>query len=391
MRILVVSPVLPHLPSRDAARVATSHLAAQLSDRHTVGVVAATGAADTPIARAWLARRVAWLDTLPVRRWRHPISGRPADGLSALAGAVGRARALFRPDVVHLEGPLLAPLARVAGAPSVLACHESSALRAHDTARQPGPAWRRVRARLHERVESGWERHWFAGVAACVVESEEDRQAIAARIPFDRVEVLAAGIDAEQYAYRRVGEKARVVFTGQLGLPRDVEAARRLATAIMPRVRRRLPRAELLVASAESAATVRDLAGLEAVRVEGTLPDLRPSVWSGSVYVSPLDGGFGNKARLLEALALGTPVVASPASLSGLPDVLPGHHVLTAESDREFADAVSLLLREPVVANTFARNARELVERRFTWRTVAQRYEALYARLAGAAPAERAA
>lgn len=99
---------------------------------------------------------------------------------------------------------------------------------------------------------------------------------------------------------------------------------------------------------------------------------------------------FGRTARVLEALALGTPVVATSASLSGLDDVLPGHHVLTAQTDAEFADAVALLLREPVVANTIARNARDLVERRFTWRTVVQRYEALYARLAPAR-VERAA
>jgi glycosyltransferase involved in cell wall biosynthesis len=390
MRILVVSPVLPHLPSHDAARVAPSHLVTELSERHTVGVIAAMGAADTPIARAWLARRAAWLETLPARRWRHPISARPADGLHALAGSMRRACMVFRPDVIHLEGPLLAPLASMADRPAVLACHESSALRARDAARAPAPAWRRVRARLHEHREAGWERHWFSGVAACVVESEDDRQALATRMPFERIEVLPAGIDAGQHAYRRVGEPTRVIFTGHLGLPRDAKAAHRLATGILPLVRRRVPRAELLVASGESAASARHIAGLDGVRVEGSLPDLRPSVWSAAVYASPLDCGFGGKARLLEALALGTPVVASQASLSGLDDVLPGHHVLTAETDAEFADAIALLVREPVVANTFARNARELMERRFTWRAVAQRYEALYTRLASA-PAELAA
>ena len=384
MRILVVSPVLPHLPSHDAARLAPSHLIEQLSERHAVGVIAATGSADTPAARAWLGARAAWLETLPARRWRHPISGRPADGLAALAAAVRRAGVEFRPDVVHLEGTLLAPLARVAGAPSVLACHESAALRARDAARCAGAPWRRVRARLDERVETGWVREWFAAVAACVTGSEEDRRAIAAHLPFDRIEIIPAGIDASQYAYRRIGDAARLLFTGDLGAPRDVEAARRLATRILPLVRRRAPRAELLVAGAESAADARDLGGLDGVRVEGRLGDLRPSVWSAAVYVSPLDSGFGRKPRVLEALALGTPVVATAASLSGLDDVLPGHHVLTAQTDAEFADAVGLLLREPVVANTIARNARDLVERRFTWRTVVQRYEALYARLAPA-------
>lgn len=380
MRILVVSPVLPHLPSHDAARLGSSHLVDQLSERHAVGVVAATAGADTPAGRRWLSARTAHVLTVPARRWRHPLSGRPADGLAALAAAVRRAAGDLRPDVVHLEGSVLAPLARVVAAPSVLACHGSAAPRL-DAA---GAPWRRLRARLEERVETIWQREWLAGVAACVTDSEDDRRALAAHLPFERIEIIPAGIDTAQYAYRRIADASRLVFTGHLGTARDVEAARRLATGILPLVRRRLPRAELLVAGAGSAAGVRDLAALEGVRVEGHLGDLRPSLWSAAVHVSPLASGVGRATRVLEAMALGTPVVASPASLSGLADVLPGHHVLAAETDAEIADAVTRLLREPIVANTIAHNARDLVERRYTWPTVARRYEALYARLSPA-------
>jgi len=170
-----------------------------------------------------------------------------------------------------------------------------------------------------------------------------------------------------------------------------VEAARRLAGVILPRVRREVPRAELLLAGTGGAAdAARALARLPGVRVTGSLVDLRASVWGAAVYVSPLESGFGRKARLLEPMALGTPVVASPPMLSGMPDVLAGHHVLTADRDDEFAEAIRLLLPDPAVANTIARNARDLVERRFTWGAVGQRYETLYARLAPAPAVEAA-
>jgi glycosyltransferase involved in cell wall biosynthesis len=64
--------------------------------------------------------------------------------------------------------------------------------------------------------------------------------------------------------------------------------------------------------------------------------------------------------------------------------------VLAADGDADVADAVALLMREPVVASTLARNARALVERARGWRTVTQRYEAVYRRL-GERPLERAA
>ncbi|HET7341033.1 MAG TPA: glycosyltransferase, partial [Methylomirabilota bacterium] len=86
--------------------------------------------------------------------------------------------------------------------------------------------------------------------------------------------------------------------------------------------------------------------------------------------------------------ALGTPVVAARRCLSGLTHVLPGHHLLPAESDEELAEAALLVLREPVVAATLAANARQLVERRYTWMAIARSWESLWARTADlAAPA----
>jgi len=377
MRILIVSPALPHRPSHDAARLVVSQLIDHLSARHTIGVVAASGPADTAAARAWLAARAAPVELVAVDRWRRPLSGRPDHGLRTLAAAVRRASLAFEPDVVHLQSAVLAPLARVATAPCVLACHESPPARG--PARAPG--WQRLRARLAERRDRDWARAWFDGVSACVVDSQHDRRATSAYLPDDRLDVIAPGIDADRYPYRRIGAPARLVFTGDLGVPGDLEAARRLALAILPAVRRRMPRTELLVASTGTADPARELGRLEGVRVEGRLADLRPTVWGAAVYVSAAGTGAGRTARLLEALALGTPIVATAASLSRLDAVVPGHHVLTADGDGELVDAISLLMREPVVANTIARNARELVEQSLTWRAVAERYDDVYHRV----------
>jgi glycosyltransferase involved in cell wall biosynthesis len=381
MRILVVTPALPHLPSREPARLAPAHLLEHLTARHTIGVVAAAMPGDAPAARAWVTARASWFATVPAHRWRRPLSASPADGLELLAAAVRRACAEFRPDVVHLESALLAPLGRRVRGPCVLACHEAAAIRGRLTVPASGAPWARVRARLAARAEAAWERAWLGGVTACVVDAEEHRRAIAAHVPFERIDVIPTGIDAEQYGYRRAGEPGRVVFTGHLGTAGDLAAARRLATSILPLLRRRIARPELLVASVERAGPARTLTTHDGVRVAASVGDLRPSLWSAAAYASPSAAGPGRKARLLEALAAGTPVVASPASLSGLADVLPGHHALAADTDGDVADALALLMREPVVANTIARNARELVEQRFTWRAIAERYEALYERL----------
>jgi glycosyltransferase involved in cell wall biosynthesis len=382
MRLLFVTPRLPFLPCHDAARLAVSRLLDHLVDRHTVAVVAATRAGDTPAQRAWLAERAARIETVPVGAWRHAWTGRPGAGLLALDALARHVADRFAPDVIHLEGGVLAPLARTVAAPSLLACHEAATLRARDVRRAGESAPRRLAAWMDERAETAWAREWFRSAGACVVDSEEDRQALLEHMPLPHVAVVPGGIDDVTHAYRRRGEPRRLVFTGDLSAPRDVAAARRLATAILPRLRRAMPRVELLVAGAERAADgARALGTLPGVRVAGGLADLRASIWGAAVYVSPLQTGFGRKTRLFEPMALGTPVVASGPTLAGVPYVEPGQHVLVADSDDDFAEAIARLLREPLVANTLARNARTLIERRFTWAAVAERYEALYAGL----------
>jgi glycosyltransferase involved in cell wall biosynthesis len=382
MRIMMVSPLLPYLPCHEGFRLLPAHLLEHLSCRHAVAVVAPLTAAQTPAQRAWTAGRAASLALVPAGRWRRALTGAPAEGLAALRTAVTGAVERFKPDVLHLEGALMAPLAAVGGVPTVLSCHESPALRARDARRGAQRPWARLRATLDERVERGWEQRWFASVDGCVVRSEADRAAIGEHLSVARVDVIPAGIDPAQYALRQAGLRGRLVFTGDLASSRDAAAARRLALDILPRVRQQWPRADLLIAGAHAAPAVVALAALPGVRVSTGVSDPRPSVWSGAVYVSAPRAGFGSNAPIVEAMALGTPVVAAPCALSGLAEVRAGHHVLTAHSDAEFAEAALALLREPGAAGAMARHARDLVERRYTWRTVAERFEQVYGRMA---------
>ena len=350
MRILFVSPALPPPPAHGTARFVTVQLIEHLGTRHVFGVVAAAGAADAA-ARSWLSSRSALVELATTEDTRRRIFGGPADGLRGLAPALRRACVAFRPDVVHLESAALAPLARVVGVPCVL------------------------------RVENGGPHDTLDAVSTCVVECADDARAAAARRPTDCVDVIPPGIDIERFAYRRAGNPSRFVFTGDLSAPEDLDAARRLASSIVPRVRRWMPRAELLIASVGSAERARELGRLDGVRVESRLGDLRPSVWGAALYVSPAGAGAGRAARLLEGFALGTPVIASAASLARVDYAGAGRDVLLADSDADVAAAVCLLMREAVVADTLARNARALVERAYGWGAIAGRYDAVYRRL----------
>ncbi|HXD95090.1 MAG TPA: glycosyltransferase [Candidatus Acidoferrum sp.] len=391
MRVLMVTTTPPYLPTHDRARLAPASLLAHLAARHALAVVTLDARAETPAQRAWAATLGVRTMRAPAGRLRHPLRSAPAEGLTALAAAVRRAAAEWRPDLVHLDGALLAPLATELPVPVVLACRESGVRRARQGRRRARRPHEWMRAQLDERIELEWERRWLPAAAACVVGSEADRRTLAERVPFDRIEVIPPGIDAQLYGFRRGGERGRLVFAGHLAWPAHRDAARRLATGVLPRVRRVLPRAELLIAGAGAGSALRALTASPGVRVAGATPDLRPTLWSATVALVPAEAAPGVDAALLESMALGTPVVAARSCLAGLDDILPGQHVLAAETDAETAAAIELVMREPVVAATLAASARQMIERRYTWAAVARCYESLWARVADTRPAAVAA
>jgi len=354
MRILMVSQLTPYLPCQDGFRLVPAHLLRELTGRHTLALVSAGAAADTPDQRQWAAPYCEVVETLPPMQWQQHWTPEPPVHVERARAAVDRMIKTFSPDVIHIEGAGPAPLARAGGIPTVVGIHDSRALRAREFRRLMRTPWTWLRAWLSEREESAFERRWLPGADACIVLSEDDRAEVARYLGSARVHVLP-----------------------------NVDAARRFATAIFPLIKREWPAAEFVIAGAAPVPAVQALGAIAGVRVTGTVADLRPNIWSATVYVSPLSAGFGVKNKILEAMALGTPIVATSRSLSGLADVVPGVHLLHADSDEQIAAAVQRLLNEPALADHLAGNARRLVEQRYTWKAVAARYEAVLGAVTG--------
>jgi polysaccharide biosynthesis protein PslH len=387
MRVLMLSQTAPHLPTHDRARLVPAYLLAHTAERHDVLLVTREARAETPAQQGWASSLVTATVRVPVKRWRHPFTGAVGDGPAAFRAAAMEAIERWRPHVAHLEGSALAPLAGALPVPVVVGYRESGVRRAREARRLAGSARDWMRAQLDERMEADWERRWLPAAHACVVASEDDRQVLGERVPLDRVVVIPPGVDETRYELRRSPEPARLVFAGHLARPAHLHAARQLAGGVLPLVRRALPRAELLVIGGGPRPALRALAQVPGVRVAGLTTDMRPSLWSAAVALVPGEAAPGVDAALLEAMALGTPIVAAARSLTGLGHVLPGHHVLVAENDEQMAEAALLVLREPAVAAALAAGARRLVERHYTWSAIARSYTALWARAVDAAPA----
>src|SRR6266850_718314 len=227
MRVLMLTQTTPHLPTHDRARLVPAYLLAHLAEGHEIALITPETPGDTPAQRAWASSVAAVVTRVPVKRWRHAL-GAPADGLAAMRAAARAAIDEWRPDIVHLEGTLLAPLAAALPVPVVIGCRESAVRRARDARRLARTPREWMRAQIEERLETEWERRWLPAAQGCVVASEDDRRTLAERVPFERIGVVPPGVDETRYDFRRAGDRRHARALGPRARPaRPSPAGRR--------------------------------------------------------------------------------------------------------------------------------------------------------------------
>jgi glycosyltransferase involved in cell wall biosynthesis len=169
------------------------------------------------------------------------------------------------------------------------------------------------------------------------------------------------------------------VFVGNFRHPPNVDAALRLTDRIFPAVRARVPGTVLRIVGAHPPPALLARAR-DGVDVTGRIPDVTPWMNAASLIVVPLRLGGGMRVKVVEALAHGKAVVASPRAVEGL-TVTDGVHVAIADSDDEFVTRIVALLESPDARSALARNAREWAVANLGEARWVAEYEALYERL----------
>ncbi len=219
----------------------------------------------------------------------------------------------------------------------------------------------------------GW---MFAPYRRVVVVSPQDRDELRALNPELQVEVIPNGIDLGYFQPQNIErEPATLLFVGNYEYAPNVDAALRLATEILPLVRAKVPDAKLWLVGHAPPLALQALSS-EAITVTGSVPDVRPYLARTTVFVSPLRLGAGIKNKVLEALAMGCPVVATPLSVDGI-DAQHEREVLVADGDA-LVEAIIRLLGDTALRHRLSENGRELIESRYSWARVAALYEELY-------------
>ena len=164
--------------------------------------------------------------------------------------------------------------------------------------------------------------------------------------------------------------RARIAFTGAMDYEPNVEAALRFAEAILPK----LTGVEFVIAGGNPVRAVQALDARGDVRVTGRVEDMRPYLAHATLAVAPLRVARGVQNKVLEAMAAGTPMVASPEALSGIEAQ---GSVPAPATDDAFAAEIDRLLADPQARAALADRARDAVERGYAWRARAAELDAV--------------
>lgn len=156
------------------------------------------------------------------------------------------------------------------------------------------------------------------------------------------------------------------VFTGTMNYWPNVDAVTWFAREILPQIRRRLPDARFVVAGANPDAAVTRLADGDGVVVTGRVPDVRPYLAHAVAAVAPLRVARGIQNKVLEAMAMGRPVVTTQAGLTGI-DAQPGRDLCQADSEADFARACIAVAEDPAYGTALGSAARRRIRATYSW------------------------
>ena len=177
--------------------------------------------------------------------------------------------------------------------------------------------------------------------------SEHDAAWVRRNYGARRVVAVPLPVDADYFAPRPdPGVPGRIVFTGMLDHPPNVDAAVYFARDVFPSVRARVPDAEFHVVGKRPTPEVRALAALDGVRVAADVADIRDSLADCSVFVVPLRYGAGARQKILEAWCMERCVVSTGIGAEGL-EFRDGVNIAIADGTERLADAVVKALTDP--------------------------------------------
>jgi glycosyltransferase involved in cell wall biosynthesis len=258
-----------------------------------------------------------------------------------------------------------------------------------EQAKQTSPE---LRSRLMTGIDlvrtRGYEAKLLTRYAQVVITSHRDREAmlaLAQRYLHDHeqvapITIVTNGVDLRYFQPQSADTRRldkTVVFTGKMSYHANVAGVTYFVERVLPHIWRQDPLVRIQIVGKDPPEAIRQLADDERIHVTGYVDDLRPYLARASVAVCPALYAVGIQNKVLEAMAMATPVVSTRAGCAALGDEADGS-LLIADRDADFAEAVLRVIGNPALAGRLSGAGRRYVESHHSWEKSAQQLTSVY-------------
>ncbi|MBT3250150.1 MAG: glycosyltransferase [Candidatus Pacebacteria bacterium] len=226
-----------------------------------------------------------------------------------------------------------------------------------------------------------WERHFWRSAQKLIVMSQADKDYIANEIGDEnKIEVVANGVDSEWFnkKRRKPPEKPTVLSVGTFNWLPNIEAVKFLVNRVWPLLKQQVKDVQLwIVGNAPTQEILNFQKKDSGIKVTGNIPDIRDAFKSAHVVAAPVFSGKGTRYKILEAMAAGTPVVATSIAVEGL-GVEDGKHVILADTAALMSDKIARLLDSPEERSLLSRRAKKFVTQQYDWKYISSKLDEVY-------------
>ncbi len=226
-----------------------------------------------------------------------------------------------------------------------------------------------------------WEEFYWRNCTKLITMSEEDRQFINQVLDdAKKIVVVSNGVDVEWFGQKKkkLPPDPTVLSVGTFNWLPNVEAVNFLVQEIWPKIKERLPQTKLWIVGNAPTKQIFDYQKKDtSITITGGIPDIRDAFAGAHVLLAPVLSGKGTRYKILEAMASGTPIVATETAVEGL-GVTNGVHVLTESTAEGLANLTIKVLHDPALQQQLAENGYKFIESKYDWKFIAQKLDDIY-------------
>jgi sugar transferase (PEP-CTERM/EpsH1 system associated) len=286
-------------------------------------------------------------------------------------------------DVAHIDHIYLAQYVEdLAPLPAVLTHHNVEAIaQKRALCLRPPPfglrrwfIWREYRRWAKYEVEISQR------FGALVAVSQREAAYFQRNVPNVPTFVVPNGVDTEFFrplGSSKCDQNPTLLYTGRMDYLPNVDAVTWFCREVLPRIQRAYPSVHFHIVGRSPTPEVQALGKLPGVMIVGEVPDVRPYYALATIFVVPLRLGAGTRLKILEAMAMATPVISTTLGCEGL-DVEPGKDLIIADTVEEMEVQITHLLENSVFRDKIGQRARLTVKQKYDWQNIVRMQEEAY-------------